>query len=226
VPAEAELVLEGELHPGERTPEGPFGEVTGTYAQEGSTPLFRVKAITRRRDPIFYAMQCGLPPSDTHSIICSTIEMRLWRHLEDAVGGLDLLDVRCLGGVSPMIVAVRLRPRFAGQAMSALLAALSSPYLHPKIAVAVDADIDIADPAQVLWAMANRVDAGADVRKIDGVRVFALDNASPIEEGRSAMYRVGTKVLIDATLAPGAPAAGRTAYPFGAPAPVDLGAWL
>jgi 2,5-furandicarboxylate decarboxylase 1 len=223
VPADAELVLEGELHPGERTPEGPFGEVTGTYAQEGSTPLFRVKAVTHRRDPIFYAMQCGLPPSDTHSIICSTIEMRLWKHLTDVVGGLDLLDVRCLGGVSPMIVAIRLRPRLAGQGMSALLAALSSPYLHPKIAVAVDADIDIADPAEVLWAMANRVDAAVDVRKIDGVRVFALDNASPIEEGRSAMYRVGTKVLIDATLAPGSEG---PAFPYGAPPKVDLGAWL
>ncbi|MBV8166807.1 MAG: UbiD family decarboxylase, partial [Alphaproteobacteria bacterium] len=78
VPADAELILEGEIIPGEMTEEGPFGEVTGTYAQEGSTPLFRVKAVTHRRDPIFYAMQCGLAPSDAHALICTTIEMKLW----------------------------------------------------------------------------------------------------------------------------------------------------
>ncbi len=218
VPADAELVLEGELLPGERTEEGPFGEVTGTYAQEGATPLFRVKAVTHRRDPIFYAMQCGLPPSDAHSIICTTIEMRLWDHLRNAAGGVDLIDVRCVAGMTPMLVVVKLRPKFAGQSMSALLAALSSPYLHPKFAIAVDEDIDVSDLDQVLWAVANRVDAGCDIQKIDRTRVFALDNASPIADGMSAMYRIGTKVLIDATAPPGT---SRRPYPLAAPAERD-----
>ena len=223
VPAEAEIVLEGELYPSDTTPEGPFGEVTGTYAQEGSTPLFRVKAVTHRRDPIFYAMQCGLPPSDTHSIISTTIEMRLWDHLRNAAGGIDLLDVRCIAGMTPMMVVVKLRPKFAGQSMTALMAALSSPYLHPKIAVAVDEDIDASDMSQVFWAMSNRVNPAVDVQKIDRSRVFALDNASPIEAGMSAMYRIGTKVLIDAT------GTGGPKYPAAAAkdaAPVDVGAYL
>lgn len=203
VPADAELVLEGELLPGEMTPEGPFGEVTGGYAQEGSTPMFRVKAVTHRRDPIFYAMQCGLPPSDAHSIVCTTIEMKLWEHLRSVAGGLDLIDVRCIAGMSPMMVVLKLRQKFPGQARAALLAAVSSPYLHPKIAVAVDEDIDITDMGQLYWAMTHRTRAGDDVQKINRARVFALDNASPIEEGMSAMYRVGTKVLIDATEHPG-----------------------
>ena len=219
VPAEAELVLEGELVPGEMTEEGPFGEVTGTYAQEGSTPLFRVKAVTRRKDPIFYAMQCGLPPSDTHSIICSTIEMKLWEHLRQVAGGLDLLDVRCIGTMTPMMVVLRLKQKHAGQARSAALAALSSPYLHPKIAIVVDEDIDIADLGQVLWAMTNRADAADAVQKVDAARVFSLDNASPVEPGRSAMYRIGTKMVIDATVPFGAE---RRPYPFadGAGAPL------
>jgi len=32
MPAHAEIVLEGEMHPGETAPEGPFGEFTGYYA--------------------------------------------------------------------------------------------------------------------------------------------------------------------------------------------------
>jgi 2,5-furandicarboxylate decarboxylase 1 len=214
VPADAEMILEGEIIPGEMTEEGPFGEVTGTYAQEGSTPLFRVKAVTHRRDPIFYAMQCGLPPSDAHSIICTTIEMKLWEHLRGIDGGrLDLLDVRCIGTMTPMMVVVQLRQRHAGQARAALMAALSSPYLHPKFAVAVDEDVDPSDVDQVMWAIATRAHAASDLQRWDATRVFALDNASPIEPGMSAMYRVGTKMLIDATMPPARRAALAKAQP-------------
>src|SRR3546814_8825386 len=68
LPAEAEIVLEGELVPGNHVePEGPFGEVTGTYADPGEAHVFRLKAITRRRDPIYYALHCGFPATDTQS---------------------------------------------------------------------------------------------------------------------------------------------------------------
>jgi 2,5-furandicarboxylate decarboxylase 1 len=200
VPAEAELVIEGEIFFDERTPEGPFGEVTGTYAQEGSTPLFRVKAVTHRRDPIFHAMQCGLAPSEAHSLICTTVEMKLWEHLRGIDGGeLELLDVRAIGAMTPMMVVVQVRQKYPGQARTAALAALSSPYLHPKLAVAVDEDIDPSDVDQVMWAIATRCHAARDVERVDATRVFTLDNASPIEQGMSPMYRVGTKMVIDAT---------------------------
>src|SRR5581483_2024556 len=81
----------------------------------------------------------------------------------------------------------------------ALMAVLSSPYLHPKFAVAVDEDVDPSDVDQILWAIATRSHAARDVQRWDATRVFALDNASPIEPGMSPMYRVGTKMLIDAT---------------------------
>ena len=200
VPSEAEIVLEGEIVPGERTTEGPFGEGTGTYAQEGSTPVFRVKALTHRLDPIFYAMMCGLAPSDTHSIVCTTIEMKLWEHLRQVDGGrLNVLDVACFSTVTLMMVVIKMRPQHSGQAKAALLAAVSSPYLHPKFAIAVDEDIDLRDPGQVLWAIAARVHARQDISEIDSTRVFALDNASPVAPGMSAMYRIGSKLLIDAT---------------------------
>ena len=213
VPADAEMILEGEIIPGEMTEEGPFGEVTGTYAQEGSTPLFRIKAVTHRRDPIFYAMQCGLPPSDAHSIICTTIEMKLWEHLRGVdAGELELLDVRCIGAMTPLMVVVQLRQRHAGQANAALMAVLSSPYLHPKFAVAVDEDIDPSDVDQIMWAIATRSHAARDVQRWDATRVFTLDNASPIEPGMSPMYRVGTKMLIDATKPPAPRAAERRRF--------------
>ena len=199
VPAEAELVIEGEVLPAEMTEEGPFGEATGTYAMEGSTEVFRVKAITHRRDPIFYGMQCGAPMTDTQSITGTCIETVITDHLKNVEGGLDLLDVRCLGISGLMAVVIKLRPRVEGQAKTALMAALSSPYLHPKLAIAVDDDIDASDLGQVFWSLTTRVHAERDVVRIPNTRIWSLDNVSDIVPGMSAMYRIGTKMIIDAT---------------------------
>ena len=199
VPAEAELVIEGEVLPAEMTEEGPFGEATGTYAMEGSTEVFRVKAITHRLDPIFYGMQCGAPMTDTQSITGTCIETVITDHLKNVEGGLDLLDVRCLGISGLMAVVIKLRPRVEGQAKTALMAALSSPYLHPKIAIAVDDDIDASDLRQVFWSLTTRVHAEHDVVRIPNTRIWSLDNVSDIVPGMSAMYRIGTKMIIDAT---------------------------
>ena len=87
VPAEAEMVIEGEIPPDELVPEGPFGEGSGGYGAAGVTQLFKVKAITRRKDPIFYAMQCGAPLTDTQSLVTTSIDMLLWNHLANVEGG-------------------------------------------------------------------------------------------------------------------------------------------
>ena len=199
VPAEAELVIEGEVLPAEMTEEGPFGEATGTYAMEGSTEVFRVKAITHRLDPIFYGMQCGAPMTDTQSITGTCIETVITDHVKNVEGGLDLLDVRCLGISGLMAVVIKLRPRVEGQAKTTLMAALSSPYLHPKIAIAVDDDIAASDLRQVFWSLTTRVHAEHDVVRIPNTRIWSLDNVSDIVPGMSAMYRIGTKMIIDAT---------------------------
>ena len=199
VPADAELVIEGEILPEGMVPEGPFGEASGTYAMEGSTEIFRVKAITHRKNPMFYGMQCGAPMTDTQSITATCIETVLTDHLADVEGGLDLLDVRCLGVAGLMAVVIKMRPRVEGQAKTALMAALSSPYLHPKMAIAVDDDIDPSDLRQVFWSLTTRVHAERDVVCIPQTRIWSLDNVSDIVPGLSPMYRIGGKTIIDAT---------------------------
>jgi 2,5-furandicarboxylate decarboxylase 1 len=200
VPAEAEIVLEGELVPGNHLePEGPFGEVTGTYPDPGQAHVFRLKAITRRRDAIYYALHCGFPPTDTQSTTGLGIEIATIEHLRAVDGGLDLLDVRVLTVSGLMTIVIKLRPRVEGQAKIALMAALTGPYQQPKMAIAVDDDIDASDLRQIMWSMATRVRADRDVIMLPNVKVWGLDNASPVIPGVEAFQRVGTKWLIDAT---------------------------
>lgn len=200
VPAEAELVIEGEVLPGRLEPEGPFGEVPGTYAQQGHAEVFEVKAITRRRDPVFYAIHCGFPVTDTQQTTALGIEIATREHLRNVEGGLDLRDVRCVTAAGLMMLVLKLRPRVEGQAKTALMAALSGPYLHPKLAIAVDDDIDASDLRQVMWSMTTRVHAEKDVTLIPNTRVFPLDNVSPVVEGQDSLHRIGTKWMIDATM--------------------------
>ena len=200
VPAEAEIVVEGEVLPNLTEPEGPFGEVPGTYAEAGRSEIFMVKAITRRKDAIFYAIHCGFPVTDTQATTGLGIEIATLEHLKNVEGGLDILDIRSIAAAGTMLLVIKIRPRVEGQAKTALLAALSGPYLHPKLAIAVDDDIDAADLRQVMWSMTTRVHAERDVILIPNTRVFALDNVSPIVPGQNSFHRIGTKWLIDATM--------------------------
>ena len=200
VPAEAEIILEGELVPGNHLePEGPFGEVTGTYPDLGKAHVFRLKAITRRRDAIYYALHCGFPPTDTQSTTGLGIELATLEHLKNVDGGLDLLDVRLLTVSGLMTLVIKIRPRVEGQAKTALMAALAGPYQQPKMAIAVDDDIDASDLRQIMWSMATRVHPDRDLVTIPFTRVWGLDNASPIVPGVEAFQRLGTKWMIDAT---------------------------
>ncbi|MEK9684901.1 MAG: UbiD family decarboxylase [Rhodospirillaceae bacterium] len=199
VPAEAEIILEGKILAHGMTDEGPFGEVTGGYAMEGSTEIFEVTCITHRRDPVFYGMHSGAPMGDPQSITGTCIEVALHEHLSRVEGGMDILDIRCLGISGLMAVVLKIRPKVPGQAKTALMAALSGPYMHPKIAIAVDEDIDASDLRQVFWSLTTRVDAERDLIQIPNTRIWSLDNISDIVPGMSAMYRIGSKTLIDAT---------------------------
>ena len=73
------------------------------------------------------------------------------------------------------------------------MAAFSRPYLHPKLAIAVDEDIDANDLRQIAWSMTTRVHAERDVTMIPDTRVFSLDNISPTVPGMGKFLRIGTK---------------------------------
>ena len=93
------------------------------------------------------------------------------------------------------------------------MAALSSPYLHSKIAIAVDEDVDIYDPGDVQWAVSTRVNLSMDVFIVDGTRNHPMDLSLPqISPPGTRWQRVGSKMGIDATKPPTSQPEERAAF--------------
>jgi 2,5-furandicarboxylate decarboxylase 1 len=212
VPADAELVLEGHIPPNYREEEGPFSEfqdyyVTGT----GKNPIVEYQCMTRRHDAIFKNLQNG---SEMEGCVFHKIPMSaaIFRRLKDVGGGPNLHNVMVLPGIFGLVV--QMTPRAYGEAKNLLLAALSSEYQHPKVAIAVDADVDIFNPSELMWALSTRVDPQKDVTIIPGTHNHAMD-ASLAElgaPGTPLWQRFGSKMLIDATIPPPADAEARAMF--------------
>ena len=64
VPARAEIVLEGVIHPGDTALEGPHGDHTGYYNEAEHFPVLTVERVTLRRDPIYHSTYTGKPPDE------------------------------------------------------------------------------------------------------------------------------------------------------------------
>ncbi len=212
VPADAELVLEGHIPPHYREDEGPFSEfqdyyVTGT----GKNPVVEYQCMTRREDAIFKNLQNG---SEMEGCVFHKLPMAatIFRRLKDIGGGPNLHNVAILPGVFG--VAIQMTQRAYGEAKNLLLAALSSEYQHPKLAIAVDADVDIFNHSELMWALVTRVDPQKDIVVIPGTHNHAMDASLPElgAPGTPLWQRFGSKVLIDATIPPPADAKARAAF--------------
>jgi 2,5-furandicarboxylate decarboxylase 1 len=212
VPADAEIVIEGHVLPGVREHEGPFSEFQDYYvAGSGDNPVIEYTAITRRHDAIYKAIQNG---SEVEGCVYHKVPMAatLFRRLQTVGGFVDLKNVRVIPGV--LGVVVQMTPRFYGEARQVLMAALSGEYLHQKMAIAVDDDVNIYNDWEVLWSLSTRVDPERDITVIPGLRGHPMDPTG-VEIGRAGepgWQRLGSKVLIDATRPPISDSASRDVY--------------
>jgi 2,5-furandicarboxylate decarboxylase 1 len=202
VPAFAEIILEGEIPPKVREPEGPFSEFQDYYLTgSGMNPIVNIKAVTMRHDAIFKNVQNGTEVEGCvyHKVPMSAQILRRAR----TVGGLaDVKNVLVMPGIFGVIV--QMRPRYYGEARNVLMSVLASEYQHPKVAIAVDEDVDIFNYAEVLWAINTRVNPADDIVVINGAKIHAMDPSCPEfgQPGAPGWHRIGGKVIIDATKPP------------------------
>jgi 2,5-furandicarboxylate decarboxylase 1 len=181
VPAHAEMILEGEILPHERTPEGPFGEFTGYSLGERQREVLKVRAITHRRDAIFQDITVG---HLDHLMLSTTpIEANLYRAVRAMVP-----TVKSVRVPAPFTCYVSIGQRISGQAKNAILAVLGAD-LYMKRVVVVDHDVDIFNDRQMSWAIATRCQPDRDIVIITNTRGSDLD-PSTREDGNTSKWGV------------------------------------
>jgi 2,5-furandicarboxylate decarboxylase 1 len=167
--ADAEIVLEGRYLPtGWTLPEGRFGEFTRLMGGLHWNPVVRVKAVTMRRDAIYYALHM---PWENTWLAAPTRYAAIRRALQD--GGVQVKDINVTLGACAFWHAIISIRKQAGEGKNALLAALS--VMDLKHVVVVDEDIDVFNATDVEWAIATRVQGDRDVIIIPGARAKPLD---------------------------------------------------
>jgi 2,5-furandicarboxylate decarboxylase 1 len=213
VPAHAEICYEGEILPHEREEEGPFSEFQDYYvAGTGMNPVIRIDRLMMREDAIYKEIQNG---SEVEGCVYHKVPMSaaLFDRLKTVGGFTDLVNVMIQPGIFGVVV--QLKQRFKGEAKNVLLAALSSQYLHPKVAIAIDEDVDIFNPAEILWAISTRVNPQTDVLVVNDTRIHPMDptGIEVVPPGSPLGWsRIGSKMAIDATKPPISDPAGRDLF--------------
>ena len=190
VPANAEIVLEGYVEPGELRTEGPFGDHTGYYSLADAYPVFHVECVTTRRDPIYAATIVGPPPMEDFYMgqAIERIFLPLLR--------LQLPEVRDMAmpaeGVFHNLLLVSIRKSYAGHARKVMHSIWGlGQAMFSKVIVVVDEDVDVHNRSEVAWRALNNIDPQRDIEFVMGP-LDSLDHASRLPD-------YGSKMGVDAT---------------------------
>jgi UbiD family decarboxylase len=199
VPAAAEIVIEGEILPGVREPEGPFGEFTGYFSRRSTEHVFVASAIAMRERPWFQSIGSGRA-GDHITTLGLVREAEIHNAVSRVIPNVTGVHVP-LSGTSSFTAYVAIKQSRPGEAKHVIPIVLGVDH-YLKLVVVVDDDIDVFDEADVLWAMATRMQADRDLVTIAG-SLGALLDPSADDHGVTA------KLGIDATRPFGEPFADK-----------------
>lgn len=199
IPASAEIVLEGHIHPDandksgwQHALEGPYGDHTGYYNECAEFPVFTVERITQRRDALYHSTYTGKPPDEPAMLGLALNELfvPLLQRAFPEIIDFYLPPEAC----SYRMAVVRIRKAYAGHARRVMMGVWSHlrQFLYTKFIVVVDEDVDARDWKEVIWALTTRMDPARDTLLIEHTPIDYLDFASPVAG-------LGSKMGLDAT---------------------------
>ncbi|MEX2454739.1 MAG: UbiD family decarboxylase domain-containing protein, partial [Rhodospirillaceae bacterium] len=209
VPAHAELVIEGHVLPGLRRADGP-GPSQALYYLPGVTqqPVFEATALTKRADPIL-RQHNTLMYSDHQTLIALPHEAILLARLRAQMS--DVRDVFYVPWGGTLACVVQMVPKADGEVRNLLLTVLGERWPNCRLAIAVDADVDIGSPEDLVWSIATRVDPTQDILIVPAAKGHPIDpTARPT--GDDPREVVTGKWAIDATRPPLQHAAARARF--------------
>ena len=192
VPASAEIVLEGYIHPGETALEGPFGDHTGYYNEREHFPVFTIERITSRRDAIYHSTYTGKPPDEPAvlGVALNEVFIPLLQKQFPEIVDFYLPPEGC----SYRLAVVSMKKQYAGHAKRVMFGIWSflRQFMYTKFIIVTDDDVNVRDWKEVIWALTTRVDPQRDTLIADNTPIDYLDFASPVSG-------LGSKMGIDAT---------------------------
>lgn len=188
--ANAQFIIEGEILPKIREPEGPFAEVTGYYAGRAPRWVVNVKAITRRRNPIFHTLISG---KEVFNSVGLTGEANIFSLVSRQVPGVKAVHLTP-GGCGFYHAVVQINKQKEGLQRNAVLAAFAA-FPPLKQVTVVDDDVDIFNPEDVEWAMATRFRPDQDIILIKDAFGHELNPAT--HDGLTAKLGIDATVPIE-----------------------------
>ena len=192
VPAYAEIVLEGVIHPNEVALEGPYGDHTGYYNEQDYFPVFTVERITMRENPIYHSTYTGAPP-DEPAVLGEALNEVFVPLLQKQFP--EIMDFYLPPeGCSYRMAVVSMKKQYAGHAKRVMMGCWSflRQFMYTKFIIVVDDDINVRDWKQVIWAITTRMDPVRDTILMENTPIDYLDFASPVSG-------LGGKMGLDAT---------------------------
>lgn len=191
VPAEAEFIIEGIVPPHERRLEGPFGDHFGHYSHAAMYPVFHVRTITHRANPIFAATVVGKPPmedkwlGDTTQQILGPLAKLTHPEVRDVWAFYESGFHNLLG--------VSTKQRYGKEAMKTALSLSTDGQLSlTKCAVVVSEHVNNRNFRALLREIGSHFDPHYDAVILNKVPMDTLDFTS-------YTMNLGSKLLIDAT---------------------------
>ena len=170
VPAYAEIVLEGQINPGELEDEGPFGDFMEFYIPVMKNHIFHINAVTMRKDPMIQVIRAG--STDDVTLLGTPREAQLYRVLRG--NNVDVRAINLMVCKNYLTGAISIRKQIENEAKNALMAAFGS-FKFLKNCVIVDHDVDVFDPADIWWALSTRLRAERGVMVVPNAVGFGRD---------------------------------------------------
>ncbi|MCH8264645.1 MAG: 4-hydroxy-3-polyprenylbenzoate decarboxylase, partial [Proteobacteria bacterium] len=191
VPASAEIVLEGVIEADEIADEGPYGDHTGYYNEVEKFPVFTVKRITHRKDPIYHSTYTGRPPDEPAmlGVALNEVFIPILQKQFPEITDFYLPPEGC----SYRMAIVSMKKQYPGHAKRVMMGVWSylRQFMYTKFVVVVDDDVDIRKWEDVIWAITTRMDPARDTVLIENTPIDYLDFASPVSG-------LGSKMGLDA----------------------------
>ena len=192
VPASAEIVLEGAIHPDETALEGPYGDHTGYYNEQETFPVFTIDRITMRRNPIYHSTYTGKPPDEPAilGVALNEVFVPLLQKQFPEITDFYLPPEGC----SYRMAVVSMKKQYAGHSKRVMFGVWSflRQFMYTKFIIVTDDDINVRDWKEVIWAITTRVDPVRDTLLVENTPIDYLDFASPVSG-------LGGKMGLDAT---------------------------